>query len=131
MAYLFSLHTWELNFGQTICDRAEVLLGISYGDNLRTWENPMGTHWEQGEKPKYKPPPPPSTPPSIFKRKKVDPFMRACSEIVGHSVSIETPKGHIPMAEGKWLVQRTWIQAINNVNMMSHMQICTNKMQQL
>jgi hypothetical protein len=53
MAYLFSSHTWELNFGQTICDRTEVLLGISCGDNLRTWKNPMGTHWEQGEKPKY------------------------------------------------------------------------------
>jgi hypothetical protein len=73
MGYLFSLHTWELNFGQTICHRTEVLLGISYGDNLRTWENPMGTHWEQGEKPKYKPPPP-STPPSIFKRKKSGPL---------------------------------------------------------
>jgi hypothetical protein len=57
MAYLFSLHTWEFNFGQTICDRTEVLLGISCGDNLRTWENPMGTHWEQGEKAKYNPPP--------------------------------------------------------------------------
>jgi hypothetical protein len=28
---------------------------------------------------------------SLFKRKKLDPFMSACSEIVGHSVSI----GHL------------------------------------
>jgi len=83
----------------------------------------MGTHWEQGEKTKYNTPP--STLPSIFKSKILDPFMSACSEIVGNSVSIGHLKGHLPMAEEKWLVQRTWIQAINNANMMSHMQICT------
>jgi hypothetical protein len=83
----------------------------------------MGTHWEQGEKTKYNPLPFPF--PSLFKRKKLDTFMSACSEIVGHSVSIGHLKGHVPMAEEKWLVQRTWIQAINNANMMSHMQICT------
>jgi hypothetical protein len=49
----------------------------------------MGTHWEQGEKTKYNTPP--STPPSIFKSKILDPFMSACSEIVGNSVSI----GHL------------------------------------
>jgi hypothetical protein len=26
---LFNLHTWELNFGQTIWDKIEVLLGIN------------------------------------------------------------------------------------------------------
>jgi len=36
--------------------------------------------------------------------------MSACSEIVGHSVK-RTPKGHVPMAEEKWLVQRTWISS--------------------
>jgi hypothetical protein len=72
----------------------------------------MGTHWEQGEKTKYNPLPFPF--PSLFKRKKLDTFMSACSEIVGHSVSIGHLKGHVPMAEEKWLVQRTWIQAINN-----------------
>jgi hypothetical protein len=53
----------------------------------------MGTHWEQGEKTKYNPPPPFSTPLSLIKRKKLDPFMSACSEIVGHSVSIGHVKG--------------------------------------
>jgi hypothetical protein len=48
----------------------------------------MGTHWEQLGKNKIQPPPhSPFMPPSLFKRKKLDPFMSACSEIVGHSVS--------------------------------------------
>jgi len=105
------LHTWELNFGQTICDRTEVLLGISYGDNLRTWENLMGTHWEQGEKPKY-------NPPSIFKRKKLDPFMSACSELVGHSVSIGHLKGMFQWQKKNGSYKELGYQAINNVNMM-------------
>jgi hypothetical protein len=29
MGNIFSLHTWELNFGQTIRDKIEVLLGTS------------------------------------------------------------------------------------------------------
>jgi hypothetical protein len=35
--HLFSLYTWELNFGQTIWDKIEVLLGTSYGTYLGTW----------------------------------------------------------------------------------------------
>jgi hypothetical protein len=38
MGNLFSLHTWELNFGQTIRGEIEVLLGTS-----------GGTIWELGE----------------------------------------------------------------------------------
>jgi hypothetical protein len=33
--HLFSLYTWELNFGQTKWDKIEVLLGTFYGT---TWE---------------------------------------------------------------------------------------------
>jgi hypothetical protein len=42
-AYLFSLYTRELNFGQTISDKIEVLLGMHYGT---TWEleEPQGNH---------------------------------------------------------------------------------------
>ncbi len=40
MAYLFNLYTWELNFGQTIWDKREVLLGTIWG-----------TPWELGEPP--------------------------------------------------------------------------------
>ncbi len=32
----FSLYTWELNFEQTICDKTQVLLEISWGMHLRT-----------------------------------------------------------------------------------------------
>ncbi len=64
-AYIFSLYTWELSFGQTIWDKTQVLLGISWGMHLKTlwklgnplriWElieNMMGTHWEKGRKQK-------------------------------------------------------------------------------
>jgi hypothetical protein len=43
------IYTWELNFGQIICDKVELVLGTSWGI---TWElseffgNLMGTHWE-------------------------------------------------------------------------------------
>jgi hypothetical protein len=52
---LFQFYMWELNFAQTIWDKIEVLLGMSWGNNLRTWgtlwehdENMLETHWEQG-----------------------------------------------------------------------------------
>jgi hypothetical protein len=32
-----SLYTGELNLGQTIGSKTEVLLGTSRGNNLRTW----------------------------------------------------------------------------------------------
>ncbi len=67
-AYIFSLYTWELSFGQTIWDKTQVLLGISCGMHLKTlwklgnplriWElieNMMGTHWEKGKKQKKNP----------------------------------------------------------------------------
>jgi hypothetical protein len=38
MGNIFSLHTWELHFGQTIRGKIEVLLGMS-----------GGTIWELGE----------------------------------------------------------------------------------
>ncbi len=53
--HLFGLYTWELNFGQTIWDKYEVLLGVlgvSWGMDLGTpWEleNPLGTWWEHIE----------------------------------------------------------------------------------
>ncbi len=34
---LLSLYTGELNLGQTIGSKTEVLLGTSRGNNLRTW----------------------------------------------------------------------------------------------
>jgi hypothetical protein len=37
--HLSSLCTWELNFGQTIWDKTQVLLGTS-------WEMHVGTFWE-------------------------------------------------------------------------------------
>jgi len=50
MVYLFSLYTWELNFGQTICNKTEVLLGTCWGTHwkignlLRTWWEHVGEH---------------------------------------------------------------------------------------
>jgi hypothetical protein len=47
MAHLFSIYTWKLNFGQTVWDKSEVLLGTFWGT---TWKpgapcaNPMETH---------------------------------------------------------------------------------------
>jgi len=65
--YLLSLYTWELNSGQTIWDKAEMV--------LRTlWElfgNIMRTDWEHENNTKN-----PS--PSPSKRKKTGPFMNAC-----------------------------------------------------
>ncbi len=60
IAHLFSLYTSELNFGRTIWEKSEVLLGISWG-----------TLWEQignMEKTQKIPPPHPSapTPPSFL-----------------------------------------------------------------
>jgi hypothetical protein len=54
----------ELNFGQTISDKTQVLLG--------TLGEILGTHWEQGGKTKNPSPPTPS------KRKKTGQFMSAC-----------------------------------------------------
>jgi len=52
--HLFSLYTWELNFRQTIWDKAEVQIGNIVGEmHLRTlWElgNLMRTHWEHEKK---------------------------------------------------------------------------------
>jgi hypothetical protein len=52
--YLFSLYTWELNFGQTIWDhKTQVPLGTCSGMHLGTvWElngNMLGTHWVWGK----------------------------------------------------------------------------------
>jgi hypothetical protein len=76
IANLFILYTWELNFGQTIWDKIEMLLGTTYlKNNLGTWgisleddENMLGTHWEQGRKTKKKLPHP-------QKEKKTGPMM--------------------------------------------------------
>jgi hypothetical protein len=65
--HLFSLYTWELNFGQTIWDKTQELLGTSWGMHL-------GTFWEQGKNTKeslFFPSPP-------LKRKKIGLFMSAC-----------------------------------------------------
>jgi hypothetical protein len=40
--HLFSLYTWELNFGQTIRDQRGGATGNNLGNNLRTW----GILWE-------------------------------------------------------------------------------------
>jgi len=52
----YSWYTGELNFGQTIWDKTQVLLGTSWGTHLGTlWEldgNMTVTHWEQAEKTK-------------------------------------------------------------------------------
>jgi hypothetical protein len=44
---LFSLYPGQLNFGQTVWDKTQVLLGTSWGTHLRTWwehaENALGT----------------------------------------------------------------------------------------
>ncbi len=71
---LFSLHTEELNFGQTIWDTTQVLLGTSWGTHLRTcWKQEKlykfffgsGTNWVQVEKTKTPIPHPPT-----FKKQK-------------------------------------------------------------
>ncbi len=50
MTHLCSLYTWELNFGQTICDKSEVLLQKYWGITWEPHGNMTGTHWEQGGK---------------------------------------------------------------------------------
>jgi hypothetical protein len=37
--HLFTLFKGELNFGQTIWDKNQVLLGTSWGNTLGTWEH--------------------------------------------------------------------------------------------
>jgi hypothetical protein len=68
--HLFSLYTWELNFGQTIWDKSEVLLGRSWRRIWEPCENMMRTHWEQG---KWIPPPWAAPP----RRTKTGPLMSA------------------------------------------------------
>jgi hypothetical protein len=58
LPYLFSLHTWELNFGQTIWDKIEVRLWTTW-ELEEPCENMMRTHWEQGKKQEITPPTPP------------------------------------------------------------------------
>jgi len=51
--HLSSLCTWELNFGQTIWDKTQVLLGTSWEMHVGTfWElgNPLGTYENKGKK---------------------------------------------------------------------------------
>jgi hypothetical protein len=44
IAHLLSLYTWELNFGQTIWDKTNMLLGKSWGIYLKTfWEHDKNT----------------------------------------------------------------------------------------
>jgi hypothetical protein len=76
IANLFILYTWELNFGQTIWDKIEMLLGTPYlKNNLGTWgisleddENMFGTR----KKNQKITPPTPTRPP---KEKKTGPMM--------------------------------------------------------
>jgi len=42
MAHIFNLYTLELNFGQNIWDKFEVLLGTSWGTFCEFHGNPMG-----------------------------------------------------------------------------------------
>jgi hypothetical protein len=63
--HLFSIYTGELNFGQTIWDKTQVLLGTYWGMHL-------GTHWEQRNKTNNPCPPP------THKKQKTGSFMRAC-----------------------------------------------------
>ncbi len=54
LAYYFSSYSRELNFGQTIWDKIEVLLG-TWGTSWEHDKNLLGTHWEQaGKKEKKK-----------------------------------------------------------------------------
>jgi len=64
--YLFSIYTWELNSGQTIWDKAEVVLGTFW----EPFGNMIRTHWEHEKNTQN-----PSASPS--KRKKTGPFMNA------------------------------------------------------
>jgi hypothetical protein len=45
---LFSLYTWELNFGQTLWDKTEVLLAMCRGTSweLEAWEHDVNK-WEK------------------------------------------------------------------------------------
>ncbi len=43
--HLFSLYSWELNFGQTLWNKSEVLLGTSW-ELGEPYKNKMRTHWE-------------------------------------------------------------------------------------
>jgi hypothetical protein len=84
MVYLFSLYTWELNFGQTIWDKTEVLWGAF---RVTTWEpgELMGTHTEHDEnkekRQKKKPTPPPSY--QVLKRKNLDPSWVHAEPFIG------------------------------------------------
>ncbi len=78
-------YIWELNFKQTIWDKSEVLLGMSWG-----------TYWEHiGNKHKTKihspfPPPPPSP-----QKKKIGPLMSACVPFHWlHETFISKTMGH-------------------------------------
>ncbi len=101
--HLFSLYTWELNCRQTIWDKYEVTLGMSW---RTTWElgeplsNMMGTHCEHIIKQKY----PPFCPP--LKVKKIGCLMSACwafslatwnfyfSKTVCHHFGLGQQQGH-------------------------------------
>jgi hypothetical protein len=52
ITHLFNLYTWELNFGQTIWDKSEVLFGNIWGTTwelMELFQNLMGTHKEHYE----------------------------------------------------------------------------------
>jgi hypothetical protein len=79
MGNLLSLHTWELNFGQTIRGKIEVLLGTSGGTiwelgnvTVTNWE----THWEQGQNPTIAPSP-------LLKEKNWSPHEGRLSLLIG------------------------------------------------
>jgi len=55
MGNVFSLHTWELNFGQTTRGKIEVLLGTIWELGEPFWEpddNRLRMHGEKGQNPK-------------------------------------------------------------------------------
>jgi len=86
--YLFSLYTWELNFGQTIWDhKTQVPLGTSSGMHLGTvWElngNMLGTHWVWGKMKKKTKPSLPKIVCHYF-----CPMLKAGAEFWGQSVCV-------------------------------------------
>jgi hypothetical protein len=87
---------WEFNFGQTIWDEIEVLLGrprgTTWGTSREQTANMLPTHWEQGRKTKKITPPNPTPTP---KRKKRGPaWLHSEPSHWLHEISISKTVGH-------------------------------------
>jgi hypothetical protein len=110
----------SVEFGQTICDRTEVLLGLSCGGQLKNLgephENTLGTRGKNKIHPPF----------SFLKGKNWTPSWVHAQKLWDRECLNRTPKGHMSNGRRKMgSYQELGYKARNNANMMSHMQICT------